>query len=146
MFDVHSDTCAGMAYLESRQFVHRDLAARNVLLNNECTAKVADFGLARNLDLPTSNGTKPSSTSTGGEAVAGSNKLPIKWTAPEALRRGVSAHGENNQFCFILTVVARINFLMSSHRNFPTNPMSGRLAFYYGSCFLLGECRTRAPL
>jgi len=64
------DTCCGMAYLESRHVVHRDLAARNVLLSDEGQAKVADFGLA----------------STDGSAID-SGKLPIKWTAPEALRQ-----------------------------------------------------------
>jgi len=63
------DTCCGMAYLESRHVVHRDLAARNVLLSDDGQAKVADFGLA----------------STDG-ATIDSGKLPIKWTAPEALR------------------------------------------------------------
>jgi len=63
------DTCCGMAYLESTLVVHRDLAARNVLLSEDGQAKVADFGLA----------------SSDGATVEG-GKLPIKWTAPEALR------------------------------------------------------------
>lgn len=62
-----------MEYLEAKKVVHRDLAARNVLIAENCVAKVADFGLAReecyNLDV---------------------GKLPIKWTAPEALKGGVS--------------------------------------------------------
>uniref|UniRef100_A0A1B6GL01 Tyrosine-protein kinase n=1 Tax=Cuerna arida TaxID=1464854 RepID=A0A1B6GL01_9HEMI len=65
------DTCSGMEYLELRKVVHRDLAARNVLISEAGVAKVADFGLAReenfNLDC---------------------GKLPIKWTAPEALKQG----------------------------------------------------------
>jgi len=64
------DTCCGMAYLESKHVVHRDLAARNVLLSDEGQAKVADFGLA----------------ATDGATIE-SGKLPIKWTAPEALRQ-----------------------------------------------------------
>ncbi|XP_063229696.1 tyrosine-protein kinase CSK [Bacillus rossius redtenbacheri] len=65
------DTCSGMEYLESRKVVHRDLAARNVLISEEGVAKVSDFGLAReeNYTVETS-------------------KLPIKWTAPEALKQG----------------------------------------------------------
>lgn len=70
---VYSDTCSGMEYLECKKVVHRDLAARNVLISEDCVAKVSDFGLAReecyNLDV---------------------GKLPIKWTAPEALKGGVS--------------------------------------------------------
>lgn len=68
-----------MEYLESRKVVHRDLAARNVLISEEGVAKVADFGLAReesyNVDC---------------------SKLPIKWTAPEALRLGVELRFEHS--------------------------------------------------
>ncbi|KAJ9584755.1 hypothetical protein L9F63_020905 [Diploptera punctata] len=65
------DTCSGMEYLESRKVVHRDLAARNVLISEECVAKVSDFGLAREENFNLEGG-----------------KLPIKWTAPEALKQG----------------------------------------------------------
>lgn len=68
------DICLGMAYLESQNFVHRDLAARNILLSDDGVAKVADFGLAKD--------------SQAGNVDSG--KLPIKWTAPEALRQKVS--------------------------------------------------------
>ncbi|KAJ8304367.1 hypothetical protein KUTeg_017950 [Tegillarca granosa] len=63
------DTCSGMQYLESKALVHRDLAARNILVNEENTAKVSDFGLAKYGDHSLESG-----------------KFPIKWTAPEALR------------------------------------------------------------
>lgn len=72
LFRNCSDTASGMEYLEAKKVVHRDLAARNVLISEDCVAKVSDFGLAReecyNLDV---------------------GKLPIKWTAPEALKNGV---------------------------------------------------------
>jgi c-src tyrosine kinase len=90
------DICAGMCYLESHSVVHRcgpcllkrgwrnrgftmisvfcsDLACRNILLADDITAKVADFGLAKD--------------SVTGQVDVG--KLPIKWTAPEALRQKV---------------------------------------------------------
>ncbi len=38
---------AGMAYLESQNYIHRDLAARNVLVGENNVCKIADFGLAR---------------------------------------------------------------------------------------------------
>lgn len=75
-----------MEYLETKKVVHRDLAARNVLISENCTAKVSDFGLAReecyNLEV---------------------GKLPIKWTAPEALKGGVgiSILDNTNLFAFL---------------------------------------------
>jgi serine/threonine protein kinase len=38
---------AGMAYLESQNYIHRDLAARNVLVGDNNIVKIAGFGLAR---------------------------------------------------------------------------------------------------
>ncbi|XP_060888721.1 megakaryocyte-associated tyrosine-protein kinase isoform X1 [Labrus mixtus] len=64
------DVCEGMGYLESKKLVHRDLAARNVLVADDSVAKVSDFGLTK-LDLK-----EPDNV-----------KLPIKWTAPEALKK-----------------------------------------------------------
>ncbi|XP_036969875.1 megakaryocyte-associated tyrosine-protein kinase isoform X3 [Acanthopagrus latus] len=64
------DVCEGMEYLESKKLVHRDLAARNVLVSDDGVAKVSDFGLTK-LDSKASDNVK----------------LPIKWTAPEALKK-----------------------------------------------------------
>ena len=47
---IAQDTCGGMAYLASAGFVHRDLAARNVLVGSDYAAKIADFGLSRDLE------------------------------------------------------------------------------------------------
>uniref|UniRef100_A0A8B9MFL4 Protein kinase domain-containing protein n=1 Tax=Accipiter nisus TaxID=211598 RepID=A0A8B9MFL4_9AVES len=58
-----------MAYLESQNYIHRDLAARNVLVGEHSVYKVADFGLARVFKVA-----RPET------------KLPVKWTAPEAIR------------------------------------------------------------
>lgn len=62
----------GMSYLASRSFVHRDLAARNVLIDAKGTAKVADFGLSRDIDEADYY------TSTDQNA-----RLPLRWMAPE---------------------------------------------------------------
>ena len=40
-------TANGMDFLARKNLIHRDLAARNLLLTNEYTVKIADFGLAR---------------------------------------------------------------------------------------------------
>ncbi|XP_063539589.1 tyrosine-protein kinase CSK [Cydia strobilella] len=70
------DTCCGMEYLERQRVVHRDLAARNVLISAEGAAKVADFGLARTEQAPDDPA----------DQLRLQAKLPIKWTAPEALK------------------------------------------------------------
>jgi len=38
-----------LKYMHSGQVIHRDLKPSNLLLNSECLAKVADFGLARSI-------------------------------------------------------------------------------------------------
>jgi len=66
----------GMDYLASKGFVHRDLAARNVLLGEDRAVKIADFGLLRHM------------SDSDIYEVKTVKKLPIKWTAPEALQTG----------------------------------------------------------
>ncbi|KAG8594278.1 hypothetical protein GDO81_001142 [Engystomops pustulosus] len=63
------DVVQGMEYLEEKRMVHRDLAARNILVSENVEAKISDFGLAKSKLLPEDL-----------------SRLPIKWTAPEALR------------------------------------------------------------
>ncbi|XP_038064951.1 tyrosine kinase receptor Cad96Ca-like [Patiria miniata] len=43
------DAADGMAFISSQQCIHRDLAARNVLVAEDMTCKVSDFGLARDV-------------------------------------------------------------------------------------------------
>ncbi|XP_068734120.1 uncharacterized protein [Montipora capricornis] len=67
----------GMTYLEANKIIHRDLAARNVLLGEEETCKITDFGMARDVQqndiyFKSSRG-----------------RLPVKWTAIESLLYGI---------------------------------------------------------
>uniref|UniRef100_A0A4W4F067 receptor protein-tyrosine kinase n=1 Tax=Electrophorus electricus TaxID=8005 RepID=A0A4W4F067_ELEEL len=68
---------SGMKYLGDMNYVHRDLAARNILVNSNLVCKVSDFGLSRFLEDDASD---PTYTSALG------GKIPIRWTAPEAIQ------------------------------------------------------------
>uniref|UniRef100_A0A182QTM5 Protein kinase domain-containing protein n=1 Tax=Anopheles farauti TaxID=69004 RepID=A0A182QTM5_9DIPT len=63
----------GMDFLTSRGIIHRDLAARNILITEDHTCKVADFGFAR--DIVTSKVYERKSE----------GRLPIRWMATESL-------------------------------------------------------------
>lgn len=69
---VLRDVCEGMEHLESKKLLHRDLAGRNILVSEDTVAKISDFGLAQISSTATDN-----------------SKLPVKWTAPEALKNKV---------------------------------------------------------
>ena len=69
------DVASGMKYLSEMNYIHRDLAARNILVNKDLVCKVADFGLSREIENDINEGIY---TTKGG-------KIPIRWTAPEAI-------------------------------------------------------------
>ena len=72
----HSFSSVLQDYLASKGFVHRDLAARNILLGDDRVVKIADFGLLRD-------------TQGNVYEMKQKKRLPIKWTAPEALHDGI---------------------------------------------------------
>ncbi|PFX33185.1 Tyrosine kinase receptor Cad96Ca [Stylophora pistillata] len=67
----------GMSYLSSKFIIHRDLAARKVLVGENETCKVTDFGMARDVKQDSIYEMK----ATG--------RLPLKWTAYESLCYGM---------------------------------------------------------
>ncbi|TNN07763.1 Tyrosine-protein kinase Fyn isoform 1 [Schistosoma japonicum] len=77
LIDMMAQIASGMAYLEKEHYIHRDLAARNILVGENNSVKVADFGLARIID-------SANDTYTAKQGA----KFPIKWTAPEAALMG----------------------------------------------------------
>jgi len=70
------EIATGMHHLALEGIVHSDLAARNVLLTNDLTAKVGDFGLSRQIEPGSVHQTQASIG-------------PIRWMSPEALSKRI---------------------------------------------------------
>ncbi|XP_066027187.1 fibroblast growth factor receptor 4 [Pocillopora verrucosa] len=79
---IASDVASGMSHLESKQCIHRDLACRNVLVGKGLVAKVADFGMARDV-------------STDGQYIKTTEgRVPWLWMSMEALRGTCTIKGD----------------------------------------------------
>ncbi len=49
MLDIACQIAVGMEHLAMHQYTYQDLATRNILIGNNLTVKISDFGLAKTL-------------------------------------------------------------------------------------------------
>jgi len=80
----------GMKALRRSGCVHRDLAARNVLIGEDLVAKVADFGLSREISSSGTSATGDDGRNGGSDYYyqhVTDRPLPVRWTAPEVLHQ-----------------------------------------------------------
>jgi tetratricopeptide (TPR) repeat protein len=80
--EIICDILKACSFMEANNLIHRDLAARNCLLtqsnsDNRITAKLADFGLAKELTTANDN-----------YKIYKNKDLPIRWMAPESIIDG----------------------------------------------------------
>ncbi|KAF6147965.1 hypothetical protein GIB67_018240 [Kingdonia uniflora] len=109
--NICSDVAEGLAYLHHHspvQVIHCDLKPCNILLNDDMTALVSDFGIARLvMTVGDRNGTAENTTSSMANMLCGS----IGYIAPEhGLGRSASAKGDVYSFgVLVLEMVTRKN-------------------------------------
>jgi len=75
MYNLVIGIAKGLRHLHKQDVIHRDIAARNILLKEDMTPMVSDFGLSR--AIVTTDDTYAST---------GQDFLPLKWMAPEAIK------------------------------------------------------------
>ncbi|XP_067887917.1 tyrosine-protein kinase FRK-like [Heterodontus francisci] len=108
LIDMAVQIAAGMSYLESNHYIHLDLAARNILVGDNITCKISDFGLTKLLKDVTA-------------AKITHDQLPIKWTAPEvAITNQVSTKSDVWSFGIVL-------FEITTYGKVPYTGMSNRM-------------------
>ncbi|KAF9789266.1 kinase-like domain-containing protein, partial [Thelephora terrestris] len=74
-FELLKDVAKGLIYMHSQMMIHGDLKGANILIDRDCHACLADFGLLTIVSDPTSP-TTPSSSITAGTT---------QWMSPELL-------------------------------------------------------------
>eukprot|EP01113_Clastostelium_recurvatum_P018129 TRINITY_DN2138_c1_g1_i1.p1 TRINITY_DN2138_c1_g1~~TRINITY_DN2138_c1_g1_i1.p1 ORF type:complete len:679 (+),score=127.57 TRINITY_DN2138_c1_g1_i1:162-2039(+) len=72
------DIALGMHHLHQEGIVHRDLATRNILVGNDWTVKISDFGMSRLV--------VPGETSDLSLYRTDTQVGPLKWMAPECIQ------------------------------------------------------------
>lgn len=84
LLDAARGLCEAMVYLGKVGIVHRDLAARNVLVGADLhDVKLADFGMSRDIQEKTYY------------RQTASERVPVKWLAPESIQRRLYTHASD---------------------------------------------------
>uniref|UniRef100_A0A8C7J2X6 non-specific protein-tyrosine kinase n=1 Tax=Oncorhynchus kisutch TaxID=8019 RepID=A0A8C7J2X6_ONCKI len=112
--------CQGMDYLGSQRFIHRDLAARNVLVENESTVKIGDFGLTKSMKEDKSYYTVREETDS-----------PVFWYAPECLV-DCKFYPASDVWSFGVTLYELLTYCETSSspttvKNFMLRPIQGQM-------------------
>jgi len=77
----------------------QDLAARNILVDDRLTCKISDFGLSRGMSTSVTSPVDKQYTESD------HSKIPIKWTAPEA----ISSSNYTGESCCHLSPHVQVN-------------------------------------
>ncbi|XP_064607266.1 inactive tyrosine-protein kinase transmembrane receptor ROR1-like isoform X2 [Liolophura sinensis] len=73
MLHISTHVAAGMEYLSCQRYIHRDLAARNILVGDNLTVKISNFGISK--DLYSSDYYRAQNKSL----------IPVRWMSPEGI-------------------------------------------------------------
>ncbi|KAF7684568.1 putative cell division protein kinase [Astathelohania contejeani] len=76
--DLIKQLCDGLSYIHNKMIVHRDLKPQNILVNKKGILKIADFGLARSMQM---------------EMNTYANEVITLWYRPPELLKGATAYG-----------------------------------------------------
>merc|ERR1719468_348883 len=82
LFNYSQNIVDGMEYLAQNKIIHRDLAARNILVYDEETVKISDFGLARDVNNDY-------------YVMQSTTNIPVKWLALECLLHSKYSHASD---------------------------------------------------
>jgi cyclin-dependent kinase 12/13 len=84
------------AYMHQHKYVHRDIKSSNILLDSHFRVKLADFGLARNIEPPLLDQMHDRSNSSSGSSsssVEFTNKVITLWYRPPEILTGATQYG-----------------------------------------------------
>lgn len=97
---VRSALTSGLKYIHSAGILHRDLKPANVLINQDCSVKICDLGLARAVDGISFQNPKPASQGGANDVddlLANLPKKEKKPTEKKGLKKGPGGQSASKQ-------------------------------------------------